>query len=294
MALSSMEEDSRVYHNARVLIALRKCVKDLGEYYGTLNLKVSKSTPILDGKPHPRYFPYPTSFTLIDGTPDIHFQYQCCLEDHPACVTYLAEITDENGEMKGDRVVVKFVASYGEEVHKFLASNGWAPTLRYCGPLGRESELSDGFPGPAKGAPPGLHLGSNMRMVIMDYIDALPKAPQNAREQINEVLTALHTHGYVFGDLRLPNVLFDQDGKVKLIDFNWCGRYDTKDTVNDMGGLEVNVDLAKAGDGPYAHYPLGMSKIEGMWAPGMEPLTPIRPQHDKSMMNKLLADIAVN
>ena len=40
-------------------------------------------------------------------------------------------------------------------------------------------------------------------------------------------MTLLHSEGYVFGDLRGQNILCDADadGKVKLIDFNWCGRY---------------------------------------------------------------------
>jgi Protein kinase domain len=286
MALSSTEEDNRIYHNARVLIALRKCLKTLEIYYKNLN--DSKPTPIVDGKTHPRLYPYPTSFTDHTQKTDVHFKYVRSMEDNGICVTYLAEITDKDGAATGDSVVVKFVASYGEKVHEFLAHRGWAPTLRYCGPLCEETGLS----GPAQSAPPGLHLRSNMRMVVMDYIDALPwKKVPNAREQIREVLTALHANGYVFGDLRPPNILFDKDKKVKLIDFDWSGRYDTKDPKNLADGLKKqidgNMDRAEVGDGPYAHYPLRMSTTQDMWAPGMTPLTPIRPEHDRMMVHKL-------
>jgi serine/threonine protein kinase len=209
------------------------------------------------------------------------------------CVIYLAEITNRDRAATGDHVVVKFVSSYGEKAHEFLAHQGRAPTLRYCGPLCKETGLSNDFPGPAQSAPPGLHLRSNMRMVVMDYIDALPQkeAPQDACEQIRKVLTALHTNGFVFGDLRPPNILFDKDKKVKLIDFDWSGRFDMKDSNNLVDGLQEqsngNMDRAEVGDGPYAHYPLQMSTIPDMWAPGMKPLAPIRPQHDRMMMDKL-------
>jgi hypothetical protein len=289
MALSSMEEDSRVYHNARILVALRKCLKLLQKYYQDVD---STSPPFVPNQPHPRYFPYPTSFTTGDGTPT-YFRYLKSLEDHPASVTYLAEITDQSGAT-GTRVkvVVKFVASYGEEVHKFLAQKGWAPTLLHYGPL-RENTPPDGFLGPTGSAPPGLHLHSNlMSMVVMDYIDAQPKRPPNAHLQIKDVLTQLHINGYVFGDLRPPNVLFDADGKVKFIDFNWCGRYDRKICDEDLADGRQNqiekMDCVQVGDGPYAYYPLAMSTIEDMWVPGMEPLAQIRPVHDIKMLHKFL------
>ena len=61
MVLSSTEENDRIYHNARVLVALRDCIEDLREFYMTLNNLNSKSPPFVPNQPHPRYFPYPTS-----------------------------------------------------------------------------------------------------------------------------------------------------------------------------------------------------------------------------------------
>jgi hypothetical protein len=291
IALSSTQEDNRIYHNARVLIALRNCLKTLRKYYE--NLKHSKLIRIVHGKPHPRFFPYTTSFTDAPRRQNVHFRYLGFMQDDPACVTYRAEITDKDGTATGDRVVVKFVASYGEEVHDFLAQVGMAPTLRYCGPFYQKTGLSDDLPRPAQRAPPGLFLRSNMRMVVMDFIDALPwdQNPQDAREQIREVLTVLHTNGYVFGDLRQPNILFDKDKKVKLIDFDWSGRFNTEDSENLVDGpqeqIDGNMDRAEVGGRSYAHYPLGMSTDQDMWVDGMEPLTPIRPKHDRGMLDML-------
>jgi len=48
------------------------------------------------------------------------------------------------------------------------------------------------------------------------------------RHSVNEVevmLTLLHAHGFVFGDLRGPNLMLrDDTRKVVLIDCDWIGR----------------------------------------------------------------------
>ena len=252
--------------------------------------------PFIANKPHPRYFPYPTSFIAEDSRLT-RFRYLASLEDDAACVTFLAEIPNGTGAM-GDpeKVVVKFVARYGKEVHEFLARKGCAPTLRYCGPLQEtlpETKLSGISPGAAQSAPPGLCLRPDlMHMVVMDYIHTRPNPPPDVRQQIQAILTELHAEGYVFGDLRKQNILFDADGKVKFIDFNWCGRYNMNicdgTLPNDLQNqVDKNMNRVQVGDGPYAYYPLSMSTVEGMWAPGMEPLTQIWPQHDWMMLDKL-------
>jgi hypothetical protein len=274
MALSSTHEDSRVYHNAKILVALRACVEELRGYYQTVD---ASSPTFLPNRPHPRYYPYPSSFTAGDNTLT-HFRYLKVMEDDPTSVTYLAEITDQDGDVQDTpvKVVVKFVTRYGEEVHKFLAENGWAPNLRYYGPL-RENVPSDDFLGPTRNAPPGLRLQPNlMSMVVMDYVYAQPNPPLDAISQMRTILEALHENGYVFGDLRPPNVLFDTDNKVKFIDFDWSGRYNKDDILAD--GNQVSDD-----SGPYAYYPLAMSDVADRWAPGMKPLVP---SHDMAMLDK--------
>ena len=182
-------------------------------------------------------------------------------------------------------MVVKFVTRYGKEVHEFLAREGWAPKLRYYGPL-RETGLPDDFPRPAQHAPLGLRLNV-MHMVVMDHVDPQLKLPQNARPQVKKVLTRLHAQGYVIGDLRPPNILFDANGQVKFIDFDWCGRYD-RDPQAELQEQIENMDRAQVGDETYAYYPLTMSREEGMWTADMKPLRQIRPKHDWGMFEKLL------
>ena len=108
---------------------------------------------------HSRFYPYPTSFTVENQT--FHFQYLKPMEDHVACVTYLAELVDPPGN-----IVVKFVSRYGKEVHEFLANKNYAPHLRYYGPMPDAPLVSPPRP---QNAPAGLAFGF-MQMVVMDYI----------------------------------------------------------------------------------------------------------------------------
>jgi hypothetical protein len=266
MTLSSTEDDSRVYHNTKVFFALRECLDSLEQFYNGLS---DTSTPFVDHQPYSRYFPYPTSFTARGET--TQFRYLKSLEDDAACVTYLAEEIETGATGVLKKMVVKFVARYGEKVHTFLADNGHAPTLRYYGPL-PNAQLSGASPKPVHGV-----LRSNiMQMIVMDYIEPRENYPQDALQQISTILKLLHKEGYVFGDLRTPNILFDNDDKVKLIDFNWSGRY-----LRDERQGQIN-------DGEdYARYPLSMSTVDGMWAEGMKPLRYILPNHDWDMFKRL-------
>lgn len=158
-----------------------------------------------------------------------------------------------------------------------------------------DNKLSGILDEPARRAPPGLCLHSDfMHLVVMEYVDARSDTPQDVHKQIEDIIYLLHSQGYVFGDLRRPNILFDTHGKVKLIDFNWSGRFDM--TICDMGlrnDLQKVIDENKARarvdneSECYAYYPLSMSTLEDMWAPGMKPLAPIRPLHDWKMLQKL-------
>ncbi|KAH8984473.1 hypothetical protein EDB92DRAFT_1776727, partial [Lactarius akahatsu] len=112
MALSKREEDNQVYHSARVPVALRNCLVKLQTFYRALK---GPSTFIAN-KPHPRYFPYPTSFTTEDGT-STRFRYLTSLEEDPA---YHCTARDSDPV----KVVVKFISRYGKEVHEFLARKG--------------------------------------------------------------------------------------------------------------------------------------------------------------------------
>lgn len=49
------------------------------------------------------------------------------------------------------------------------------------------------------------------------------KIPENVQSQIKEVLTKFHEIGWIHNDIYCPNLLI-KDGKVKLIDFEYCSK----------------------------------------------------------------------
>ena len=233
MGASSTEDSARVYHAAAVFFALRESLKQLKEFYEEIGK--SLKTPHIPFSPtqtqtHPRFYPYPNSFVVGDKT--FEFQYLKPLKNAPACETFLAKL--KHSGKNEDLIVIKFVSRYGEGVHTFLADNEYAPKLRYYGPL----PGAPPSPQRPKNAPAGMAFGF-MQMVVMDYIDPIGVPPANAREQLGNVLILLHSHGYVFGDLREPNVLFDAHQKIKLIDFNWCGQYNVEMAKSSEGYLEI-------------------------------------------------------
>lgn len=263
--LSSTEEDIRLWENACTLLALRVCLEKLKDYYQN---NIANIMPWVPHGAHPRLYPYPTSYTH-DGQ-EIKFEYVMALEDYAKCVTFLARTLGD-----GSRdIVVKYVTSYGECAHRFLASQDHAPKLLYYGPLPGAPLLS---PSPAaKKAIPGLCLDPAIYMVVMEYIDAesLYKLPRKYRAQVDEILAKLHGAGYVFGDLRNQNVLIDPDSdRVKLIDFDWSGAYDQK--------LEDTIETKK-----YAYYPSLLSQ-NITWPNGAGRLEPILPEHDLAMARRL-------
>ena len=277
---SSTEEDVRVYRFARVLNALRTCILELQTYHDKIG--AAQNLSLVPGHTHRRFYPYPTFFIDQNDQP-VHFEYLKMLENDPACVTYKAKTSE------ADIIVVKFVSRYGKEVHKFLATQGHAPRLRYCGSLPNVQERSHELL--AKSAPPGLSLGP-MQMIVMDYVSSCKETPTDARQQLEVVLEKLHVEGYVFGDLRHQNILFDEKYKVKLIDFDWAGPFDMKLRDTSLpAGLQEKIDDSQKTrcdwpEGNYVHYPLNLSKSVP-WTDGIEDLEPIRPAHDWDMLNKL-------
>ncbi|KAF8178430.1 hypothetical protein BJ912DRAFT_665438 [Pholiota molesta] len=290
IAQSSTYEDSRAYRFAQTMVALRESLLVLKEYYKKL---IEDDVPKFTmHEPHPRFYPYPTSCEVDSLT--LRWTYVEALDSYSTCVTYLAEVDSENNPSLGQglKLVIKFVDRYGDEAHRLLAADGHAPKLWYCGPL--TSSMPSTSPLVSPSPLPGIALGP-LRMVVMDHVSeaASPKISIPMREQLTNILTKLHQEGYVFGDLRRPNVFLDKKGLVKLIDFDWAGPYDRSlpETLQDDDPLDlIPCDIPaiteKSGNTSFATYPMDLSK-QAFEKTGAEDLKAIRPVHDWRMLRMI-------
>ncbi|KAJ7120950.1 hypothetical protein C8R44DRAFT_787049 [Mycena epipterygia] len=231
--------DGQCLRVARVLYSLSRSIGHLRAYY------VALASP---NNPEPsRFFPSPDSF--ICGTTTVHFEYLEALERDAACVTFLCKTLEDHPRS----VVVKFAQWYCSEAHKLLATKGLAPEMLYCGPVDRSN-----------GAPSYQRL----KMVVMEYVDGKTvaqlkgKLPEDFAQQLTEIVSVLHNNGYVFGDLRWPNVMV-AERKIKLIDFDWAG---------------------KVGD---AKYPIHLAR-NIVWPVGVTAMGKIEKAHDIQMLKDLI------
>lgn len=255
-------DDRVVYHLAKVFTSLSHARDTLDVYYqGILDSIAVPATPTApaDQPPRPRrcFFPHPTKFRERNSTEFTEFEYVDVPDESSVNVTFFAKIKSESS---GRELVIKFVDRYGLEAHETLANEGMAPRLLYCGSLDGTNDDRDG--GGEGRLECGLYIGP-LRMVVMDRIEWEDTWPEDAREQVRKAIDLLHDEGFVFGDLRSPNVLFSK-GKVFLIDFDWAG---------------------KVGE---ARYPSGLS-TQAVWPAEASDLvrTLIKPEHDDFMLDRL-------
>ncbi|KAJ7572474.1 hypothetical protein C8J56DRAFT_975816 [Mycena floridula] len=245
---SSTLNDAHCYRIARVLYSLTCSLGRLRQYYVTLPSTNPSSS---------RFFPSPNSFPS-SGT-IIYFDYIEALERDPACITFLCKTRESSPRL----IVVKFAQTYCREAHELLASNGMAPALLYCGSV----DHRDGAPSYRP-----------LQMIVMDYIQGKTVAqlkdhdqlPDDFPKQLQDIIEVLHRADYVFGDLRLPNVMIlpaeRGQGKVQLIDFDWAGK---------VGEVKYPLNLAAGID----------------WPTGVVALEAIEKGHDIQMLKGCISSV---
>src|SRR5260370_15140184 len=98
---------------------------------------------------------------------------------------------------------VKFTERYGKAAHEITEKMNMAAELLYCS---REASV-------------GLFV------VITRFYECDLRAPlsDEVLQQLEDGLKTLHDKNLVHGDLRRPNILTDEEGRVRLIDFEWSG-----------------------------------------------------------------------
>ncbi|OSD04890.1 hypothetical protein PYCCODRAFT_1423837 [Trametes coccinea BRFM310] len=221
--------DDTVHRAARLLCALKRAIDDLDRYYTdkilpsvSARMTPQPSTRSRTSSRIVRASTHSTRQPTLQPAPSFigpHFTKYTNHADEEVVLTYLKRLgVDElvhnktvflaKAEARSETatVVVKFAYKYCEEAHAMLAnaSPPMAPKLRYC-----KYEPS-----------------VQMYVVIMDYVEGLEAQTKLSRpshtSSLRTAIQALHGRGFVYGDLREPNVLIVED-EIRLIDFDWAG-----------------------------------------------------------------------
>ena len=146
-------------------------------------------------------FPYLRAYTDSNGA-QVSFTYVRCMKARAGSV-----FVAKSEESSGANLIVKFVESYGEDVHRKLSDAAMAPRLH------------------------AIETAHTFRMVVMDFENnariwdpVLDSKDSEKTVQLQSILTKLKEGNFVHGDLRPNNLLVCSDGTVKLIDFDWAGQ----------------------------------------------------------------------
>jgi len=76
------------------------------------------------------------------------------------------------------------------------------------------------------------------KMVVMEYLSSWTmlhgknhKERQKYKEGLQTAIDLIHDRSFMHGDIRGPNVLVSDDDKIKIIDFDDCGKNKTRWTT---------------------------------------------------------------
>lgn len=232
--------DEGIRRVARILRALQTSAKLLKDYYLALGDEMDLYSPDAPVPPHFQ------EFTVNETVYRLKYKERLAKDQEEKGVFVAAM------EPGGFDVVVKFAHSYRKDAHVLLASKSFAPRLRYC-----EKEESVG-----------------MYVVVMDLVVGEQFSKQPAGE-LQKAIQTLHSAGFVHGDLRGPNILVTKDGKLNIINFDWCGkdgeaRYPY--SINLRGDVDWDPDVTRGGLIKKDHDRTMFSRLTGLrWDDGAEP-----------------------
>ncbi len=254
-------KDTNVLRIARAFKAVKLALAGLREYYEQLKLNPPPKLSVQHLFPSP--VPEPSwqgnipriTFTNRLSRTGRHFT----LLD-PSVVTSEVLADDRRSGMYIGRlytsaddfveVVVKFTTQYNSAAHSILADAGFAPKLHACIPV-----------------------CGGLKMVVMDRVQGQNayawraerrcKLPPAVYEGVRSAIELLHQAGFVFGDLRLSNIMLTPDGHVMLVDFDWAGKADE------------------------ARYPATLNDSWTFWAPGVERYAIMCMEHDLHLLKHI-------
>ncbi|KAI9511687.1 protein kinase subdomain-containing protein PKL/ccin9 [Russula earlei] len=152
--------------------------------------------------PHDVNLPYISALTRRDNK-DVKLEFRIIGLHHDTQDyrhLYIAKTPDENIE-----IIVKFSRRYSIELHELCAHRRHAPKI-----LGFQ-ELPGGW-----------------FAIAMEYISS-PVSPSSSQDleglcdELWKLMEDFHDRGFVHGDLREPNILYDGERMI-LLDFDWGGK----------------------------------------------------------------------
>ncbi|KAG8930623.1 hypothetical protein FRC01_002476 [Tulasnella sp. 417] len=229
---------------AKVFAALKRGAQTLKEYYQKLEPKKEANLP--DFSPTFQKFGETEKFTLRYTSGNL-------LVGRSGRAMFDAMVKKAN-ESTEYPVKVRFTRKYSEEAHRLLAKANLAPKILHC------QELTNGW-----------------TVVVMDSIQgkdlaSLGNGPIGKRvlSDIESALTLLHEEGFVFGDLRGPNVML-------------CDRPASQEKT-EQGAMLVDFDCAGMQGSQFYPYDLNPKVC---WAHGVQGGDLITQEHDKEMFELL-------
>ncbi|KAG7098113.1 hypothetical protein E1B28_000084 [Marasmius oreades] len=213
---SRVLDENQVKRVARNLYALRMATKTLAKYWESF-VRPRR----VKGCEHPRFSPSFDSFIDVHTLENVKFAYVKPLEEAPSCVTFLAKKLPAEGSAPdkdngNGPIVIKFVRRYNQDAHLMMGERGFAPKLLGYRPLREED--------------PGY---DDLALLATEYVEGETLfdlyrggvLPKRVKQGVEEALQVLNGAGYIFADLRRPNLIVrERDGKVQLIDFDWVCR----------------------------------------------------------------------
>jgi hypothetical protein len=238
--------DDTVFRVAKLFFALKAGIDAIDEKYTKLMASLprasafadigiagtSMSANIREPVPTRQEFigPHFCAFRDQAGN-DIQLHYHKRYLDPFRRSVFLARATTlESGQSK--LVIVKFAYRYNVSAHKLLAAEkpSLAPELLY-------NEERDDLGG--------------LCVIVMEYFAASSRGYLShcQIEKLRKAVTLLHLKGLVFGDLRSPNILSDDEDNLMLIDFDWCGEEGEATYPSDilLAGNTFHPDVQKGG-----------------------------------------------
>ncbi|KIY68641.1 hypothetical protein CYLTODRAFT_374171 [Cylindrobasidium torrendii FP15055 ss-10] len=243
---SGVSLDDHVTRIANLFVVLRNCLDELKEYYASLRQPPTTVGVLL---PAPHF----SSFAGDGGQRYTLTYTKRVFEERKdsrrAVFRAIASPAAGSTPEEPIEVIVKFCARYGADVHREVHDAGAAPKLLYC-----EHDASVG-----------------MLCVVMQYLEASSPAPgasSDGVKRLQDVVRAMGEKGFVHGDIREDNVIWDAEGQPFIIDF-------------DRGG--------KAGE---VFYPWSLNP-DIDWADGISPGGSIEIVHDMDMLGNFIHELSL-